>query len=191
MRILFVTISLLFAHVSLYADSIVIYSTETNRCLVYRPSQDPSPYLLRPDVLIFNDQTTQTETQVQVLLATTSIIYFMKSGSGQIIEMTPNERAQFISEMVAASILRTRTRALMDLVLIGSSYARDRGIVILTKDEINILRQWITAFKVEVSSATSLNDLKTRVGKLPNLPDRTAQQAKTALENIITAGQAD
>jgi len=61
----------------------------------------------------------------------------------------------------------------------------------LIVNEINILRQWIVAFKVEVAAATSLADLKTRVATLPNLPDRTFEQAKTAMKNEVTAGTVD
>lgn len=58
-------------------------------------------------------------------------------------------------------------------------------------DEINTLRQWIVAFKVQVAAATTLADLKTRVASLPNMPDRTLEQAKTAIKNTIAAGTVD
>jgi hypothetical protein len=61
----------------------------------------------------------------------------------------------------------------------------------LIVNEINILRQWIVGFKVEVAAATSLADLKTRVATLPNLPDRTFEQAKTAMKNEVMAGSVD
>ena len=60
-----------------------------------------------------------------------------------------------------------------------------RAVVKLTVDEINSLRQWITDFKVEVAAANSLASLKTGVAGLPNVPDRTYDQARTSVTNII------
>ena len=56
----------------------------------------------------------------------------------------------------------------------------------ILKDEFNHVRSWITDFKVEVAAATSLADLKSRVAALPNLPDRTLAQLKTAMTNRIS-----
>ena len=63
-----------------------------------------------------------------------------------------------------------------------------RSVVLVSLDEINTLRSWITSFKVEVAAASSLADLKTRVAGLPNTPARTAAQARTALRNHLDAG---
>lgn len=56
-----------------------------------------------------------------------------------------------------------------------------RALVLVTKDEINLLRQWVTDFKAAVAASTSLADLKTRVAALDSMPQRTAQQAKAAM----------
>jgi hypothetical protein len=63
-----------------------------------------------------------------------------------------------------------------------------RAVAALAVDEINTLRQWIVAFKVEVAAAATLADLKTRVAALPNLPDRTLAQAKAAFINKVNSG---
>ena len=55
----------------------------------------------------------------------------------------------------------------------------------ILKDEFNDLRQWITAFKVEVAAANNLGDLRARIATLPDLPDRTLVQLKTAIHNRI------
>lgn len=60
-----------------------------------------------------------------------------------------------------------------------------RVTVKLLVDELNVLSQWLTSFKSETAAATSLADLKTRVATLPNTPDRTYAQAKTAINNLI------
>lgn len=63
-----------------------------------------------------------------------------------------------------------------------------RATVTLVVDELNILRQWLSDFKTEVAAATNLANLQTRVASLPNMPDRTYQQAKTAIKTLIDNG---
>jgi len=66
-----------------------------------------------------------------------------------------------------------------------------RAAALVTMDELNLLRQWITAFKAAVSLAATLADLKTRVAALDSMPDRSASQIKGAIQNKINAGTAD
>ncbi len=63
-----------------------------------------------------------------------------------------------------------------------------RAITALTIDEINTLREWIVAFKVATAAATSLANLQTRVAALPDLPDRTLAQAKSAFITKVNSG---
>ncbi len=63
-----------------------------------------------------------------------------------------------------------------------------RAIAALAIDEINTLREWIVSFQAAVAAATSLANLQTRVAALPNLPDRTLAQAKTAFINKVNSG---
>lgn len=67
----------------------------------------------------------------------------------------------------------------------GAEYRLVRAVAKLAVDEINALRQWVTAFKAAVAAASSLADLKTRVAALPNVPDRTYAQARTAVQNLV------
>lgn len=60
-----------------------------------------------------------------------------------------------------------------------------RAFVKLVVDENNLLREWITDFKAAVAAAGSLGALKTGVAGLPNVPQRTYQQAKTAIHNLV------
>ena len=55
----------------------------------------------------------------------------------------------------------------------------------IIKDEMNILRGWITQFKADVAAANNLADLKTSVAAQPDLPDRTLAQLKTAIRTRI------
>lgn len=66
-----------------------------------------------------------------------------------------------------------------------------RAILLTIFDENNNTRQWIQSFKAAVAASTSLADLKTRVAALPDMPDRTIAQAKTAVQNKISSGGAD
>lgn len=60
-----------------------------------------------------------------------------------------------------------------------------RATVKLLVDELNILRGWVADFKAATAAAGSLAALKTGVAALPNTPQRTYQQAKTAINNLI------
>lgn len=66
-----------------------------------------------------------------------------------------------------------------------------RAAALVTMEELNLLRQWIEAFKAAVAAATTLADLKSRVAALSAMPDRTATQIKGAIQNKINAGAAD
>jgi hypothetical protein len=52
-------------------------------------------------------------------------------------------------------------------------------------DEFNNLRQWLASFKTETAAASSLANFQSRVAGLPNTPDRTLSQLKTAIENKL------
>lgn len=56
----------------------------------------------------------------------------------------------------------------------------------IIKDEFNLVRGWIVDFKAEVAAAANLGDLQSRVAALPDLPDRTLAQLKTAISNRIS-----
>jgi hypothetical protein len=98
-----------------------------------------------------------------------------------------------LSAGAVAARVKARLRPVADAAFAAAddSAARDRAIVLVAIDEINLLRQWITSFKAAVALAASLADLKTRVAALDNLPDRTAAQAKNAVVAKIDAGAAD
>ncbi len=63
-----------------------------------------------------------------------------------------------------------------------------RAIAALAVDEINTLREWIVSFQAAVAASSSLANLQTRVAALPNLPDRTLAQAKTAFIAKVNSG---
>ncbi len=63
-----------------------------------------------------------------------------------------------------------------------------RTVAAIMVDEINILREWIVSFQAAVAAATSLANLQTRVAALPNLPDRTLAQARSAFIARVNSG---
>lgn len=56
----------------------------------------------------------------------------------------------------------------------------------ILKDELNLVRGWTLSFKAEVAAAGNLGDLQSRVAGLPDLPDRTLAQLKTAIQTRIS-----
>ncbi len=87
--------------------------------------------------------------------------------------------------------LRARADAAATLDLTTADAKVLRGVALVLIDEVNALRQWLAAFKVEVAAATNLANFQTRVAGLPATPDRTLAQAKTAIQNAINAGSVD
>lgn len=88
--------------------------------------------------------------------------------------------------------LKARSDAINDLLTSTDDRAKEvRAILMTLFDENNNNREWIQAFKGQVALATSLADLKTRVATLPDMPDRTVQQAQTAVQSKINSGASD
>ena len=83
---------------------------------------------------------------------------------------------------------QNQDRAITFMTILDSDARAYRAVAAIMVDEINSLRDWITDFKAAVAAASSLADLKTRVAALPNLPDRTLQQAKNAFIAKIQGG---
>lgn len=67
-----------------------------------------------------------------------------------------------------------------------SNWSRiERAAIELLVAENNTNRQWISDFKAEVAASTSLADFKSRVAGLPDMPQRTPAQIKSALRNKL------
>ncbi len=79
-------------------------------------------------------------------------------------------------------------QAVLLINLLDANARAYRAIAALAIDEINTLREWIVSFQAAVAAASSLANLQTRVAALPNLPDRTLAQAKTAFINKVNSG---
>jgi hypothetical protein len=66
-----------------------------------------------------------------------------------------------------------------------------RAVAAVLLDELNAHADKINAILSAVDAATSLADLKTRIGLIADYPQRTLAQAKTSINNKIDSGEAD
>lgn len=66
-----------------------------------------------------------------------------------------------------------------------------RAILLVIRDEINLLRQRDRDRSVDVAAATTLADLKARWALRPSLDDRTSAQGKAAVQARLSSGEAD
>lgn len=87
--------------------------------------------------------------------------------------------------------IQTRPVASSQLNLKDAQFVLLRGVVSVLVDEVNTLRQWVTSFKGAVAGAGTFAALKTAVAALPNTPDRTLIQARTAITNAVNSGAVD
>lgn len=132
-----------------------------------------------------------TSDAIRVLQPTASGYVIQDDGNGSYIAYWPAELgtqptaeqlAAVTQEQVDAAKL-TKLRA--EIKSIHDDNIELRVTVKLLVDELNVLRQWITDFKAATAAAASLAALKTGVAALPNTPQRTYQQAKTAIQSLI------
>lgn len=84
--------------------------------------------------------------------------------------------------------LQNQNDAVAFMTALATNPRAFRAVAAIMVDEINALRDWITAFKVATNAATSLADFKTRVAALPDLPDRTLAQAKSEFITKVQQG---
>lgn len=106
-------------------------------------------------------------------------------------EPTLGEVQTAVSNLPTSRLVKLRINAalLQDDPSPSSKFVK--AVLLTAIDEINLLREWITNFEAATAAATSLTDFKTRVAALPAMPDRTVQQAKTAIVNKINSGVSD
>lgn len=116
---------------------------------------------------------------------------YWKVANRVVVPMTGPEKVAY--DAAIATALTSSQRSSAQIIIQSAS---DQGKVLRAEadvllSEINILREWIASFKTAVAAATTLANLKTGVAALPDMPDRTLAQAKTAILNEISAGTVD
>jgi hypothetical protein len=155
------------------------FNDTDDKLLEYNESADTSQYSGVPHTLI-NPSLAQVTNVAQK---------YWKLSGGQIVSKTAQEISDQNAAEAAAILAGNRNAAKAHMT--NASDIDWRTVAALLVDEVNILRQWLASFKVEVAAATTLADLKTRVAGLPATPDRTLTQAKTAYETKVDSGAAD
>ena len=86
-------------------------------------------------------------------------------------------------------VIRKRAKLLLALSQIEPCLLRAIAATLL--DELNGHADKINAILSAVDAASSLADLKTRIGLIADYPQRTLAQAKTSILNKIDSGEAD
>lgn len=158
----------------------------SNRVIDFNINADTLDYLDRPNSIVFYDGNSDDQKRSSIINLLMNVpIKYLKVFAGDLLEMDQTEKNAVDLALLTALDLEIRSRAkssydgFLDLPLALRAFAS------ITVDEINILRQWITSFKTQVSLATTLADLKTRVAGLPTVNDRTLSQLKTAIQSRI------
>lgn len=97
--------------------------------------------------------------------------------SGDVVSLAD---AATIAAIDAAELAVRRDR-LADEMTAAETYARNFALIVL--DEFNSVSSTINSILTEISAATNLADLKTRIQAITPRPIRTAAQLKAALRN--------
>jgi hypothetical protein len=99
--------------------------------------------------------------------------------TGDVVSLMDAQQRALVDEAEAA--------ATRDLVVTQIDNIEDllRAVVLMTLDELNGHALKINAILDAVDAATSLSDLKTRVGTITDYPQRTPQQARTVIRSKL------
>lgn len=192
MKKLFGLILLLAPSLGFCAD-VVFFDTTTLRINGYVQSTSSLPYVGRNDAAIFPDGSGAQDALIlstRFTLATKPHKYLIVTG-GFVVEMSTTAKAAVDQANIALTSTTVRAGAKALLNGFFSDPILQRAFADVVKDEGNIWRSWLTSFKAEVSSSTNLANFQSRVATLPNTPQRTLSQLKTAIEGKIDNGDVD
>ena len=153
---------------------VVHRTTVEYRTSVNTPDFDPQDWIINPDL--------------SALLGIVPRVYWKVSGDS-VLEMSQAEKDARDAAIAAAELAAAKSGA--EVSIDGLPGYELRALAMLTIDEINLLRQWLTSFKAEAAAATNLSNFQNRIASLPSMPDRTLAQAKTAYKNLISGATLD
>ncbi len=158
----------------------------SNRVTDFNINADTLDYLDRPNSIVFYDGNSDDQKRSSIINLLMNVpIKYLKVFAGDLLEMDQTEKNAVDLALLTALDMEIRSRAKSSYDGFSDLPLALRAFASITVDEINILRQWITSFKTQVSLATTLADLKTRVAGLPTVNDRTLSQLKTAIQSRI------
>jgi len=95
------------------------------------------------------------------------------------------------AQVDAAKALKYRTEAKSALSAAKADSATLRALLLIILDEFNLHTAKTNSILTAIDNATTLATLKTAVAAITDLPTRTAQQLRNAIQNKIDAGDAD
>lgn len=172
--------------------SIIIYNNKATPAQVQQfiVSVDPASYQGRTDIKVYDDATTPTEESVKSFLLGKSLKYFKVSGN-DVVEYTQAEKDALDAAEAANLLAEQRSEAKSFYSSPDALGKIERAVALVLLDEINVLRQRDRDRATDVAAAASLADLKIRWAARSGLPDRTATQARAAIENKIDSGGSD
>ena len=101
-----------------------------------------------------------------------------------VVDDYPTEKTQVDKDAVDQAEADAEAQRLLDnkdFTLSAGKINKAMGLSFL--DTINNIRSWLADFKSEVANATDLDDLKTRVASLPDMPSFSVKQLKTVIAN--------
>lgn len=102
----------------------------------------------------------------------------MESAWAQIL----TERPELIDGVIAE---KKRAKELLDQLAATGRILK--AIVGLTVDELNAVRQWLTALKSATAGASTYAAFRTAVTALASMPNRNDDQARAAVRNRVDA----
>ena len=114
---------------------------------------------------------------------------YWRVGTNPVEEMNQTEKDAVDAAATAAALLAAKSEA--SSVIDGRTGYQLRALAKLLVDEINIMRQWDASLKTAFANNSTLGTIRTAVDALPNTPDRTLAQAKTAYKNLLSNGTLD
>lgn len=169
--------------------SAVVYDPNTNQVLEFHVNINPALFAGKPNTKIYDANTSPTEAEVKSIFTVPTI--YVKVVGNAVQVMNDSEIATVNANYIQANNLKYRSDAITVLNNLTGDGKIQRAAALVTMDAINVLRDWVTQFQVQVAAATSLADLKTRVAALPNLGQITGNQLINAILNKINSGSAD
>lgn len=147
---------------------------------------DGLEFATRTNSIVFHDgNTSSTDYSTLANLLMTVPIKYLKRIGNVISEMDQTEKNAVDAAELAQSIALAKQMAKEIYDSIDHMGRVIRALGKLNVDEINVLRSWLQSFKTEVAASTNLANFQSRVSGLPNTPNRTYAQAKTAIEGLI------
>ncbi len=97
------------------------------------------------------------------------------------------------AQIDGGALTKAYTRAKALLISDDDISRKDKAVLLVILDELNLHAAKINAILTAIDTATGTNttDLKVKIAAIADYPTRTAAQVRTAIQNKIDAGEAN